>query len=595
MPLLLLAPVLELWNADFGVPFHGGGDVPFIRMLVQEIDERGTFFENPRLGAPLGQELRDYPEVDTISFLLLRLLTLVTSDPDVALNLFYMLTFPLTSLAAYIVLRGRASAGPALVASVLYSLLPYHFERGESHLFLSAYWAVPLACHLVLVLLAGEQAFVRRPGAGGVLAWASRRSLLTLGACLVVGSAWFYYSAYALILLAAAAVLALLARPSTATLATSVVVIGVTGLVLVLNLAPYIAHRAAEGANEAYVARAPEESETFALRLMQLGLPIEDHRIGRLGRFSRHYEETAPGPRDESRATHLGAVAAVGLAWLLLVAAASLLPGPGRERLRRYGPAAAAVLVAFLFATTGALGSLVGYTLTAQLRAWNRLSVFIAFFALVGVALAFDRLRSRIGEGRASPAFVLLLAAVLAIGVLDQTSPAGVPDHETLAQIDRRDAAYVTRIERRLPPGAAVFQLPYMSFPEAVPKPGFPFYDQLRGYLHSERLRWSFGDVTGQPTEWRDDLDGRPAEEVLRAAAALGFAGLEVSRRGYRDRAVGLESELRRLLAVDPVVGVGGDVAFYDLRPFSERLRRELGSERVAELRERVLNPGAAR
>jgi hypothetical protein len=596
LPLLAAVPLLQLWDADLSVPLYGGGDVPFVRMLVHSIDEHGGFFENPRLGAPLGQELRDYPEVDALSFVLLRVLTLVFSDPDFALNAFYLLTFPLIGLSAYAVLRARAGTGPAVVAAVIYAFLPYHLERGESHLFLAAYWAVPFACHLMLVLLTGDTAFERRPGGRALLGWASRRTLLTLGACLVVGSTWFYYAADALLLLVAAGVVGAVARPARRTLAPAAVVVGATTLVLAVNVAPYVAHRLAEGANTEYVARAPEESEIFALKLMQLALPVEDHRIDRLGRFSRHYERTAPlQQRDESRATHLGAVGALGLAWLLIVAAAALLPGGGRAGLRRYGPAAAGALIALLFATVGGLGSLVGYTLTAQLRAWNRLSVFIAFFALLAVALAYDGFRERLRTSGRRLAFGAGLAALLAIGLLDQTSPSDVPDHATLARADKRDAGYVQSVERRLPAGAMVFQLPYMSFPEAVPKPGFPFYDQLRGYLHSDRLRWSFGDVTGRPSEWRDDLQGEPAAEVAEAVAAVGFDGIEVSRRGYGDRAAGLEAELRRLLGVRPLVGVGVDVAFYDLRPFARRLRERLGADALARLRESVLRSGLDR
>jgi hypothetical protein len=589
LPLLLLVPLLELWNADLSVPLYGGGDVPFTRMLVAGIEENGGFLENPRLGAPLGQELRDYPEVDAISFLLLRVLVLFTSDPDVALNLFYLATFPLTSLAAYFVLRRHVGWGPAVVASVLFSLLPYHFARNESHLFLAAYWAIPFAAHLLLLLLSGEPAFVRRVGETGVRAWITRRSLTTVGACLVVGSTWFYYSAYALILLAAAAVVALVVRPRRETLATAGALLATTGLVLALNVAPYVVHRISEGANTAYAKRQAEESEQYSLKLMQLVTPIEQHRIGRFGRFSRHYARTAPS-QSEAESAHLGAVGALGLAWLLVAGVAAAVAAAGRPWLARFGPAAAATLIAFLFATNGALGSLVGYTITPQLRAWTRLSVFIAFFALLAVALTLDGLRPRLRTGT----FVALLAGVLAVGVLDQTSRAYVPDYEALERTEHRDAAFVGGIESRLPAGASVFQLPYVSFPEAPVKEDLPFYDQLRGYIHSRDLRWSFGDVTGRPEEWRDDLEGKPVRGVVEAVAAIGFAGIEVSRRGYADRAAGIESELRSLLAGKPLVSDDGNVAFYDLRPVAERLRRRIGSGGIAALREVTLHPAPA-
>ncbi len=80
---------------------------------------------------------------------------------------------------------------------MLYSLLPYHFLRGEDHLFLAAYWAVPLGCFLALSVLADTPL---------VTPLRSRRALAILAACVIVGSAAVYYAAFTLILLAAAAI-----------------------------------------------------------------------------------------------------------------------------------------------------------------------------------------------------------------------------------------------------------------------------------------------------------------------------------------------------------------------------------------------------
>jgi hypothetical protein len=53
--------VLELWDADLRVPFAYSGDGTLNLMLIKSVMERGWFYDNPRLGAPDGQHLYDYP------------------------------------------------------------------------------------------------------------------------------------------------------------------------------------------------------------------------------------------------------------------------------------------------------------------------------------------------------------------------------------------------------------------------------------------------------------------------------------------------------------------------------------------------------
>ena len=52
---------LRLWDADIRVPFSYSGDGTLNLTLIKTVMERGWFYENPRLGAPSGQELYDYP------------------------------------------------------------------------------------------------------------------------------------------------------------------------------------------------------------------------------------------------------------------------------------------------------------------------------------------------------------------------------------------------------------------------------------------------------------------------------------------------------------------------------------------------------
>ncbi len=227
------------------------------------------------------------------------------------LNLFFLVTFPLAALSAQFALRRLGlGAGAAGVAAVLFALLPYHFFRGESHLLLSAYYAVPIGLLLFLELLAPEPLFATR-----------RRVLLTFGLCAVVGSGNLYYAVFTLVLLAAAALVSLGLRRRHAVRDT-LGVIGLIALVLAINLIPTLIYRAEHGTNPAVTRTAAADQaspEGFDLRLANLVLPVPGSRIAPLRRLTARYDQAvAPGYCDGCYAS-LGLVGTIGFGWLALV------------------------------------------------------------------------------------------------------------------------------------------------------------------------------------------------------------------------------------------------------------------------------------
>ena len=525
LALAIACLVLEVWNADLRVPFDYSGDAAFTAAVVKNAVDEGALWENEELGAPRGQELYDFPVFagDNAQLAMVRAIGLVVRDPIVALNLFYLLTFALAAFTAYAVLRRLDIGLPAaLAASVLYSLLPYHFLRGEDHLFLGAYWAVPLACFLVLSVLADEPL---------VTPLRSRRTLAIAAACVVIASAAVYYAAFTLVLLAVVAVLAAVARRSVRPLVTTAVLGAAIVAALVVNFGPAIMDRVREGSNPA-VARYAFETEVFSLRPLQLVLPIPDHRIDFLGDLTERYDRQV-GVTEAAFAA-LGVVGSVGLAVLLVTLLVAVIrPGPpAADPILRY--AAVSAFVALLFGMTGGLAPAVSYLISPQLHAWNRISVFIAFFALLAVAVLVDRL-----GGRA----VWAVAAVLVVvGALDQTSGAMTPRYGEVRHEWRSDDAWVADVEAALPKDAAVLELPYVPFPSSPPVGRMVDYDHVRPYLHSDELRWSYGAMKGRPEDVGDDVDGQ-----VRKAASFGYDAVMVDRFGYADNGAAVEARLRAI------------------------------------------------
>ena len=527
--------VLEVWNADLRVPFDYVGDAAFTAAVVKNAVENGALWENDELGAPRGQELYDFPvwAGDNVQLAIVRAIGVVVRDPIVAFNLFYLLTFPLAALTAFLVMRRLGVRSPgALAASVLFALLPYHFLRGEDHLFLGAYWAVPLGCFLVLSVFADAPL---------VTPFRSRRTLAILAACVVVGSAAVYYAAFTLVLLAFAGALSAAARRSVRPLVTTAALGGAIVAALVVNFAPAIVDRVREGSNPE-LERFAFETEVFSLRPLQLVLPVSDHRIGALADLKERYESHI-GATEASFAS-LGLVGSVGFAVLIatLLLAAVRSGAPRGDPLLRY--AAVGALVALFFAMSGGLAPVVSFLISPQLHAWNRLSIFIAFFALLAVALLVGRLRGGLAWGVA--------AALILVGSLDQTTSAMTPRYNETAGNWRSDQIWVDQVDDALTEDAAVLELPYVPFPSSPPVQRMVDYDHVHPYLHSDDLRWSYGAMKGRPEDVGDDVTS-PAQ-----AAALGFDAVMVDRFGFADNGAAVEAELRQLSDDEPIVSPDG-------------------------------------
>jgi phosphoglycerol transferase len=586
----------ELWRITPSVPLAYIADGQLFLGIVKATVEHGWYLTNPDLGAPLGSDWYDYPVAsgDTLQLLIIRALSVFSGNYVVVLHLFYVLGYALTAISAFAVLRLlEISRGPAVVCATLYSLLPFHLALNEAHPFHTAYWVVPIACFLVLAVLLDRPLFARRDGSHGRLrGFATRTTLATLGACVLIGSAGAnYYSVFAAGLVLIAGLVASILYDWRRSVATAGVVgVAILGVVA-LNGLPSLIYEAENGANDQVANRLPQESEQYSLTLFSLLAPSPGHRFGPFDELRRDYVESSP-TQVAASAPGIGMVAAIGFIWLVGFALASILrPAQWRQRWKLHGAAATATLISFLIATTGGFSLFFAHLVSPQLRVWQRFSFFIAFFALLAVAslldLAIRRLRSR---AHGSVAVAALLVVILTLGFLDQTNPSYVPAYDDIRAEFGSDETFFSSIEQELEPNAAVFQLPYVPFPEWWPTSGTNAFDPFRGYLHSSDLRWSYGATTARPENWQPGVIDESASQVLARVSAAGFDGIVIDRWGYPDNAEKLEAAIAETVGGKPVVAPNGRYSFFDLRAYGEELRQS-HAEAIESLRSATLSP----
>ncbi|MBH3428771.1 sugar translocase [Pseudomonas alkylphenolica] len=538
------------------VPFSYSGDGVFHAWMAQRVTE-GWLFENPRSGYPFGSNFLDYPGSDFGNHFLIKVLSLLSGSSFAGINLFYLFGFPVAFAATFCTVR-CFGLGRALSAScaLIYTFLPFHFMR-LGHLFYTWYFVAPLFFYIAYsIFLTPERKTSEEPQK---TSWLNRFAEIT--GLLILASFGVYYALFGLILVALAGGLnwlrtGKLAGIKRATLIAAILVGGV-----IANVTPNLIGKYVNGANPEVAQRHPLEAEQYGFKLMQLLLPRADHRISEIGAYTKFYSSNFPLINENYTST-LGIIGATGLILCFLFILASIT---GKKLDLRIGFLTSAALILFMFGTTGGLGVVFSSLISSSIRGWNRISVFLAFAVIL---VFFLVLQSALAKHRKKTAYSILAALLLsAVGFFDQTTSSCEACIANTKTTYENDKFFVASMEESLPKDAAIYQLPYMPFPENPLLNNLRNYQLTAGVLHSTHLNWSFGGMRGRDGDmFYRALSQEPIEKQLEVIRRLGFNGIYIDRRGYVDDAKSLIDGLTALLGTPPtLVSKNNQLVFFKI------------------------------
>lgn len=589
--LLILTWVLKLWHADFNIPFIYGGDSLFTGMMIKGVINNGWYLNNNFVGMPIGTNLYDFPMADNFSFLIIKLLSLFASNYGLIINLFFLLTFPLTTLTSLYVFRHfKVSYPNSIVGSLLFTFLPYHFLRGESHLFLAAYYIIPLMVLVILWVYSETPLLFKQAGSAKKfrLDLLSPKSIVSIVICLLVSSTGVYYAFFACFFLIIVGVSASFNRKRLNHLLAAVFLMLTIAIGAIVNVSPTIVYQHVYGKNAEAVLRSPVESEILAMKINQLILPINGHRVSKLAAVRALYDTHAPLV-NENGFSSLGFIGSLGFLVMLSMLfywSEGSIDSNLLIRLRDLN------ISALLLSVVSGFGSLVALVIP-QIRAYNRISVYIAFFSLFAVVLILEKLFCKyVKLKRHLFIYCGLLGIVLFIGIMDQTSPGFVPTYDWNKAEYTNDANFVKQIEANLPKDSMIFQLPYANFPEYTSVQRIGEYELLKGYLHSNTLRWSYGAMKGREGAlWQKHVAAEPLNEMVNTLALAGFNGIYLDRYGYVDEGAEIESKLANILETKPLISSNNRLAFYSMTEYNQKLRKQLSEREWDYRRDQALHP----
>jgi phosphoglycerol transferase len=367
--------------------------------------------------------------------------------------------------------------------------------------------------------------------------------------------------------------------------------IGIITAGLMVNLAPSLAYQHKHGKNPDAVKRLASEAEAFGLKLAPLLLPVQSHRVDALAKITSQYQHPLGWAllHNENLYGPLGMTGACGF---LILLGALLLPPGLSEGWRNIWPLAVLNVFGVFLGTMGGLGALLATAGINTIRAYNRVSIYIAFLALTAVGLVLTSIDRRATTRLVRPLYRILLLVLLGVAIVDQTTTQFVPPYEAIKLEEEQLERFVRNIEQSVPSGTMVFQLPWVPFLEHQPPCAMYHYDHLKGYLHSSSLRWSYGAMPGRRADYfqRHAVEHGP-EAMLRMLSLAGFGGVWLDRNGYADRGTAVMADLDRTLKVRPLESENGRWLFFNMESFNGESRKTLTDQEWQSAHEAITHP----
>ena len=182
---------LGLRTKDLGLVWLPSSDLLSNYLQSSGIHENINRWNYPRINLPMQSDLGTNmsPQFDWVHQLLLQVLNLIIRNPVVSVNIWILLSFGLSSVFAFVLMRSIGiSKFTTVICSLVFGLLPYHFIRMQHATVIQYQW-VP--CLIFVLITIVDESIIR----------IKRKTRITLlvFSCLLISGSGAYALFYSLI------------------------------------------------------------------------------------------------------------------------------------------------------------------------------------------------------------------------------------------------------------------------------------------------------------------------------------------------------------------------------------------------------------
>jgi phosphoglycerol transferase len=244
-----------------------------------------------------------------------------------------------------------------------------------------------------------------------------------------------------------------------------------------------------------------------------------------------------------------------------------------------------------LISTVGGFGAIFALVVTPQIRAWNRLSIYILFISLSGGAIVLSRFIQRIKNQNIFKIILILIGFFSIIEQKPENLPIDIDNYKMMIKDYKETKSFIEKIEESIDKGSMIFQLPYLMFPEGGVIRNLKPYQLVEGFLHTSGIRWSYGGTINRQSDiFNRAVSQLSVEKMIKVLVIVGFRGIYIDSRAYDYRDLDqLIKKIEDTVESKPLKS-NNKILFYDLQKYGDHYLSLYKGKEIDKIKSELLN-----
>lgn len=567
------------WEKPETIVGFNNGDTLLYSMAYKNMINSGSLWRGQQLGAPFNFTLYDFPNMaNLVVNIPIFLFGKIFNNTITSMFIVIVLAFPMTATFSYYAIRQfKVKYSIAMIGAITYAFIPFKFMRMWQHVSLgNSLMVIPISVVLLYWLYEDKELLVWK---SDILKY--KRNILAMIFIIIIGVGDTYYTYFFCFFVVVVTLINLLdSKEWRLTIKKSLTIIFVAIFSMIMNLLPSILNSMSGLATAEPPIRGPNEAEIYGLKLTHLLMP-SNTGVNFLDSLFNGYVTTTSN-NNENTSAFLGIFGVLGFIILLVVLFSNHV---FKEREEQIKFLSRLNIAAFLLASMGGFSYLVSRFIYSQIRGYNRISVFIAFFGVLAFCIVISMLLENINKSIYKRIItVCLIVMGLISTVFNGETKASITTGNIYKYTENNNYIYdfIKKVEAQVSENAMIYEMPYYKFPESPPQNNMGDYVLSIPYMYSNNnLRWSYGSYKGTNGDlWHRAIANLPIEQRIMRLSYAGFEGIYIDSTAYKQNELQeLLTKLDDILGCTPIISSNNNMYFYSMKKYNESLN--LNSDEV--------------